>query len=416
MKQLLLLSAVCLLCWACQPEQDRDSAAVEDVKQVVGTFGYDLEFLQRNLDNVIVLADANQRAQVIIAPEYQGRVMTSTARGEEGRSFGWINHDLIASGQVREHINPYGGEDRFWLGPEGGQYAIFFQEGDEFLFDDWQTPAPLDTEPFEVVRTTDDEAFFSKKMQLQNFSGFQFDLEVKRTIRLMQRAALENVLGITFNSSEVDIVGFTSENRITNIGKAPWEKESGLLSIWILGMFISSPSTTVVIPYDNDSSDMAVVNDNYFGEVPQDRLKVKDSFIFFKADGAYRSKIGVSPERALPAMGSYDPENQVLTIVIFSLPEGECSYVNSMWELQDQPYAGDVVNSYNDGTLEEGSDQLGPFYELESSSPAAALDVGASITHQHTTVHFMGSEASLNILAQEILGTDLQRIQRALAE
>jgi len=415
MKNLLLLSGVVALFGACQPGQDRDSAEVEDVMQVIGTFGYDLEFLQNNLDDVIVLSDANQQAQVIIAPEYQGRVMTSTARGEEGRSFGWINHDLIASGEVREHINPYGGEDRFWLGPEGGQYAIFFQEGDEFVFDDWQTPAPLDTEPFEVVRVADDEAVFSKKMKLQNFSGFQFDLEVNRTVRLMDQITLEEALGATLDTADVDMVGFTSENRITNIGEASWEEETGLLSIWILGMFIHSPSTTVVIPYKETSSENAIVNDSYFGKVPQDRLKVEDGYIFFKADGDYRSKIGVPPENALPVMGSYDPENQVLTIVKFSLPEGKRPYVNSMWELQDQPYAGDAVNSYNDGPL-DGSEPLGPFYELESSSPAAALEVGASITHQHTTVHFMGSEANLNSLAQEILGTDLQRIQQALAE
>jgi hypothetical protein len=24
------------------------------------------------------------------------------------------------------HINVFGGEDRFWLGPEGGQFSIFF--------------------------------------------------------------------------------------------------------------------------------------------------------------------------------------------------------------------------------------------------------------------------------------------------
>ncbi|MDG2385208.1 MAG: hypothetical protein P8N76_26290 [Pirellulaceae bacterium] len=47
-----------------------------------------------------------------------------------------------------------------------------------------------------------------------------------------------------------------------------------------------------------------------------------------------------------------------------------------MWKLQDQPYAGDVINSYNDGPLELGKPGLGPFYELETSSRAAALGPG----------------------------------------
>ena len=43
------------------------------------------------------------------------------------------------------------GEDRFWLGPEGGQFALFFKKGDPFDLDHWQTPAMMDTEPFEDI-------------------------------------------------------------------------------------------------------------------------------------------------------------------------------------------------------------------------------------------------------------------------
>jgi len=39
-------------------------------------------------------------------------------RGAHGFSFGWINRELIASGKAMPHINPYGGEERLWLGPE----------------------------------------------------------------------------------------------------------------------------------------------------------------------------------------------------------------------------------------------------------------------------------------------------------
>ena len=50
----------------------------------------------------------------------------------------------------------------------------------------------------------------------------------------------------------VDLVAFESENRVTNTGENPWEKETGLLSIWILGMFPPSPGATVVIPQPPD--------------------------------------------------------------------------------------------------------------------------------------------------------------------
>src|SRR5262245_5830456 len=60
-------------------------------------------------------------AQVVVAPAYQGRVMTSTTGGADAPSFGWIGRDAVAAAQRRPHINVFGGEDRFWLGPEGGQ-------------------------------------------------------------------------------------------------------------------------------------------------------------------------------------------------------------------------------------------------------------------------------------------------------
>lgn len=417
MKVAIFLCLIICITLSCQPPEDRDSAEPEDVKQVVGTFGYDLEFLDNHLENLILLKDSSDMAQILLAPQYQGRVMTSTAGGEEGKSFGWINYDLISSGEVREHINPYGGEDRFWMGPEGGQFAIFFDEGDDFVFEDWQTPAPIDSEPFEVASRHDTEVVFTKNMELQNYSGSSFAVGVSRKVSLLTRDAVEAALDISLAGDDLQYVAFSSDNQITNTGDTAWKKNTGLLSIWILGMFVHSPQTTVVIPFNDDPSlQSALVNDTYFGKVPSERLRVEDGFIFFKGDGAYRSKIGVSPERALPIMGSYDAENKVLTIISFSLPAGETDYVNSMWEIQNHPYDGDVINSYNDGPLADGSEQLGPFYELESSSPAAALQPGKSLSHRHTTMHFMGNDDTLDRLSQEILGIGIAGISQIFSE
>jgi hypothetical protein len=80
------------------------------------TFGEDVAFLKRHT-SVLVLTDGATGARVAVCPDLQGRVMTSSARGESGPSFGWINRDLVASGRRDPHFNAYGGEDRFWLGP-----------------------------------------------------------------------------------------------------------------------------------------------------------------------------------------------------------------------------------------------------------------------------------------------------------
>ena len=57
-------------------------------------------------------------------------------------------------------------------------------------------------------------------------------------------------------------------------------------------------------------------------------------------------------------------KNKILTILEISPPDAADSYVNSAWELQDDPYSGNVLNSCNDGALED-CDQMGPFYELK---------------------------------------------------
>jgi hypothetical protein len=121
----------------------------------------------------------------------------------------------------------------------------------------------------------------------------------------------------------------------------------------------------------------------------------------------------VTPRRARSMAGSYDAANHVLTIVTFTRPAGSERYVNSMWEVQKEPFAGDVINSYNDGPPAPGKPPLGPFYELETSSPALTLKPGETYTHVHRTFHFTGPEADLDAIARATLGVSLEAINNA---
>jgi hypothetical protein len=56
---------------------------------------------------------------------------------------------------------------------------------------------------------------------------------------------------------------------------------------------------------------------------------------------------------------------------------------------------------------------MGPFYELESSSPAAALKPGETLRHIHHTFHLQGPEAALNSVAIRVLGVSLDQIKTA---
>jgi len=371
-------------------------------------YGYNRNFLIRYV-KVIEIKEGN--SAIIIVPDWQGRVMTSTASGEEGFSFGWINHDLIASGKIMPHINPFGGEERMWLGPEGGQFSIYFKQGEEFIYNNWQVPVWIDTMPFEVISQTDSSVLFALEAETKNYSGTNLKFRLEREVTLLKPGLIKKQLG--FDLTGLSSVGYRSDNKIINKGEKEWTKETGLLSIWMLGMFNPSPSVVVVVPINaGDEKVMGPpVNDNYFGKIPADRLKVTGNHIFFRADGKSRGKIGISPIRTGEIMGSYDSANNILTILVCRLPESNYDYVNSAWQIQENPYSGDALNSYNDGPLEDGS-QMGPFYELETSSPAAALKPGEELEHVQFTLHITGDRKLLNDVSVNALGIALDEFEK----
>jgi len=387
---LSLASAVCVLLTMPQPAPP-------------ATFAGDVLFLKQHT-KVIVLTAASG-AQVVVAPEYQGRVMTSTADGTT--SFGWIGRDAVASGKRQAHMNVFGGEDRFWLGPEGGQFALYFKPGDPFDVDHWQTPEPFDWGPWMAASESQTSATFSKSMSVTNHSGTPFSLDVSRTVRMLGPNDVMTRLHATLPAG-VKMVAFESRNVVRNSGGA-WTPDKGLISIWILGQFTPTPSTTIAIPFvqGSESTLGPIVNDAYFGKVPAERLQVKDGVIRFRGDGQYRSKIGLPPLRATGVAGSYDAASHVLTIVQFTKPDGVRDYVNSMWEMQKEPYRGDALNSYNDGPLGPGQPGLGPFYELESSSPGLRLIPDERYEHIHRTFHFQGTEGALDPIARAVLKVGL---------
>ena len=371
-------------------------------------FGEDVAFLKKHT-NVILLSNAGGGGRVAVVPAWQGRVMTSTDGGDKGVSYGWLNRALISTDKVLPHFTPYGGEDRIWLGPEGGQFSIFFAKGAAFDLDHWQTPAPLDTEPFEVTTQNQSQVSFRRRFQLTNYSGTRFEVELDRTVRMVPATDTWKELGMA-PASGVSIVSYESVNRLTNAGKAPWSPRTGLLSVWILGMYNAAPETTIVIPIREGAEDKLGprVNADYFGKVPADRLVADSSVVFFRGDGKYRSKIGISPRRAKRTLGSYDAKGGVLTLVQFTLPENATRYVNSQWKLQEDPFSGDAVNSYSD------DGKMGAFYEMESSSPAADLAPAKTLQHVHRTIHLRGPQPALDAIARATLGVGLERIRTAL--
>ena len=73
----------------------------------------------------------------------------------------------------------------------------------------------------------------------------------------------------------------------------------------------------------------------------------------------------------------------------------------------------DVLNSYNDGPPAPGKSPLGPFYELETSSPALSLAAGQHYTHVHRTFHLVGPAPELDRIARHALNVTLAEMTGA---
>ena len=372
-----------------------------------GTFAYDLEFLKKR-DSVYVLKTVDGDAQVIVSPKYQAKVFTSTADGLNGKSFGWINYEAF-DGEPDPHMNGYGGEDRLWLGPEGGKFSLFFAPGKAMEFENWHTPPAIDTESWDLIDANDQKISMRKEMSLTNYAGTKLQLSVDRQVKIIEPAAIAQILNITLDES-VKSVGFETNNALTNTGDNAWDENTGAPCMWNLDMFAPSPKTVIVIPYRQQVSGKVATTD-YFGEIPKDRVKYENGVLFLKADGKSRGKLGIPPQRATSFAGSYAADNGVLTITYFDV-DNEGVYLNQEWTADKDPLTGDAINAYNDGPLEDGT-QMGPFYEIESVSPAAFLKPGEKLEHKHSVFHFTGDQKILDSISKQILGVSLSEIEMA---
>jgi hypothetical protein len=386
------------------------------------TYAEDIAFL-RQYTEIVELGEGD--AKVAVAPRWQGRVMTSTAGGGAAEGFGWIGRETVQTGILPEaertglnrHIHVFGGEERLWLGPEGGRFALFFPPGVKQEFEHWKTPAVLDTEAFAIDSKSTTAVSFRHRTTLRNRAGTELVIGLARKVEISDPAAVERRVGMPLPPA-VKAVGYTTSNTVTNHGEQPWTRGTGAPSVWLLGMFKPSPSTVVVIPLAAGSADS--VNTNYigFGAIPEDRARISDGILFLKGDGKVRGKLGVAPRGSKGIAGSWQADRGVLTLVRFDPPaekeRAEWPYVDSQWSDDLPPFSGDVINAYNDGPPEPGAKPLGPFYEIESSSPALFLKPGEAHTHIQTTLHLSGPREVLDAIAKGTLGAGLDTIEKSL--
>jgi len=351
---------------------------------------------------VIELLSDDKKGRIAIAPEIQGKVLTSTYAGLDGESNGWINQTAIKGDEL--DFAEIGGEERLWFGPLGSQHSFYFQQVTPISDKNWLVPSSLSTEPYLLKKFVSKEVLLSKQMKLTNFIGTEFNFEVLRKIRLLEQEDVEGYLNISLKKN-IDFVAYESLNSIQNKDDKPWRKETGLVSVWNLNMFEGSNETVVMIPLINEVSLEKIYK--YLGPLDKTRLQLKQKSLLFKADGKYRSKIGIPHDIAPKLYGSYSKDKNRLTIVQYRKTI-ETGYSNSNISIQDNPYEGEIIPIYNNGTMDYSPTTKTSFFELESTSAFVELWPNKYVTHYHRVYHFSADDTTLNAISEELLGISLK--------
>ncbi len=367
----------------------------------MANFSSDLKLLKKHFQPIVL---QDQERRVAVLGELQGRIMIATAGGDHGESIGWIKRTSLSNGDQPD--GSIGGVDRLWFGPDGGALSVFFEPGADTVPDNIRVPAAVNTVKFNTVEQSEQAAKFEQEVRFTNHQGFEFNALVERSVQLLSQQQTSEALSTPI-PSDIDWVAYGSSTKVTNISQQAWRQETGLFSIWNLGMF--APSATIIIPLSKPLDKLT----SYFENTSLERQLVTESAAFYFADAKSMDKIGIPVEHTKPFMGSYNPQTKMLTVVHFAInDQAPAGYVNAVWDWDAEPYQGEIINVFNDGPQENGK-PFGPFYEMETSSRALALKPQESDRHFHNTYHFIGDPSSLNKISTHVLGVTIKDIEKA---
>lgn len=346
--------------------------------------------------NVFELTSDDGISRILVCPELQGKIITTTYGGKSGTSMGWINEDAINANGIKMQI--LGGEERLWFGPLGSQHSFYYQQIEPLNEDNWQVPKNISSSSYDLESFTSKQIVLSISMHLKNFIGTEFTFDVLRKISLLDKKDIANHLNFTFDDT-ISHVAYETNNVITNNNNSAWSKETGLVSIWSANMFAGTDATVVAIPLVSKASYKDI--HKYFNSLDSTRLKIFNNTLLFKADASYRSKVGIPFSFATDLFGSYSKKHNRLTLVQYNKGETD-QYSNSNVSFQQDPYKhGEVIPIYNNGKN---------FYELESVSASLALAPKENLTHYHRVYHFTGDKVKLNKIAKVLLRIELADI------
>jgi hypothetical protein len=368
------------------------------------------ELLRQTGNDAYELRGRHGRPLVLVAPSLSARVMATSFDGENGCVNGFIDARAFREG-MRDIWDNWGGEERYWLAPEGGQFGLMFQ-GKENCFANYHVQSGFNNQSYSVTnfKNGDNSLTMEGGFELRNAVGTQFTVHCTRRITAFD--ACPYAVG---GGPDVDSVGFESASTIVNAGDNTWTRASGCLAHWHLGQFLPGPRVIAIIPFQQGVCPDPPVREDYFrdfcidGKMPKERYWIRDGFVLFKADGKCRTKIGQNRTRATGLLASYNLDSDTMTFLEYDFyPRLE--YAASYWYEQSDPFHGDCISFSAEGPDVKGGPD-GRCYELEALSPAMFLAPGQSFTFRTRTMHMRGPRHALEFICRRQLGVEVSTLE-----
>lgn len=320
--------------------------------------GMGITALSEEIKGGVLLEKGDLR--VLVSPRNQGRVLVAE---KEGECFGWVNLEALKNGRGG------GGLDRFWFGPDGSQFTVFFRPGAPLEEGNWRVPDEVAGGEMTVTKRGEEFLEMERDIEVKNHLGTEFRVRLLRTVSLSNR-------------------GLKVTNVVTNLGE-DWSEERGLLAIWNLASLQGRETTRVIFPVQEVEKVQ-----RYFEPFREGQLHLKNGRASFRCSGNWRSKIGLKREDCagfLSVREERDSSDLVILTMRYAVGTGQ-RYPHAERGPQKRPYAGDLMNVYNHGTLDRSPLAEAAFYELESASAMPELRQGESFSHWQELDFLPGEE------------------------
>jgi len=376
-----------------------------------------LALLGDTKNEFLLLEGTRGDRKVVCAPGLVGRVMSSTFDARNGQALGWIGTKAIQDGAVDPTFNNFGGEERLWFGPEGGQFGLHFAGWPQNMTN-YRVPPCASSLAYQVTAISQDRSFLVMEadVSMTNLAHTTFKLHVKRIIHVLTTCPY-----LLDCENRTEAIGFQSETLVTNISDKMIEPESGLICCWTLGQFPNANGRVVAVPFQTGNVTQLgePVRFDYCkdlcvgGLFPSERWRLGRNHALFLSDGKCRTKIAVSPLRATGRLGSVDFDAGELLINDFDVFP-ELPYAASYWKhlSSEEILDGEALSCYIDGPDENGG-RAGDCYELETLSPALSLRPGDTFLHRNRVTHIRGPRKSIEAIALRFLHTNIAEVTQA---